>query len=164
MAEEIQIQGSSEVGKIRNPLGVIGLSLITFGVYFFFWYYYVNKEMAEIGKAKGTDECGTNPGNSLLALIPGAFIIVPPYVSEYNATKRLQATERVSGAPEGMDPVLLFLLMIFIGPVGIYFFQTNLNQALQAQAAGGAALGQGAAQAAPPAPEQPVQQPQQPQQ
>ena len=31
MAEEIQISGTNEVGKIRNPLGVVGLSLITLG-------------------------------------------------------------------------------------------------------------------------------------
>ena len=33
MADAIQIRGSSYTGKIRNPLGVIGLSLITFGIY-----------------------------------------------------------------------------------------------------------------------------------
>ena len=91
MAEEVQIQGSSHIGKIRNPLGVIGLSIITIGIYYFFWYYKVNKEMAEIGQARGTEECGTNPGNSLLALIPGFLIIVPPYVSTYKSCKRLNA-------------------------------------------------------------------------
>ena len=162
MAEPVQIQGSSYPGKIRNPLGVVGLGLITFGIYILFWYFYVNKEMAEVGQAKGTEECGTNPTTSVLALIPGGFIIVPPFVSEYNACKRLQATERVTGAPEGMEPALLWLLLIFIGPVGLYLFQSNLNKALQAQAGGGAALGAGAAQAAPPAPEQPAEQAQQP--
>src|SRR5215208_46891 len=32
VAEEVQIQGSSDPGKIRNPLGVIGLTLITLGI------------------------------------------------------------------------------------------------------------------------------------
>ena len=155
MAEEVQIQGSSYPGKIRNPLGVIGLSIITLGIYYFFWYYKVNKEMAEIGQARGTEECGTNPGTSLLALIPGFLIIVPPYVSLYRACKRLNATERVTGAPEGMEAPLLWLLLIFIGPVGLYLFQRNLNRSLEAQAAGGA-LSAGAATPAP-APEVPVQ-------
>ena len=156
MAEEVQIQGSSHIGKIRNPLGVIGLSIITIGIYYFFWYYKVNKEMAEIGQARGTEECGTNPGNSLLALIPGFLIIVPPYVSTYKSCKRLNATEGVTGAPEGMEAPLLWLLLIFIGPVGLYLFQRNLNRALEAQAGGGA-LSPGVAAPPAPSPEVPAQ-------
>ena len=133
MAEEIQIQGSNERGKLRNPLGVIGLGFITLGIYTIVWYFKVNKEMANVGQAKGTEECGTNPTTSLLALIPGFFIIVPPFVSMYNACKRLSATENVSGAQQGMEPPLLWLLMVFISPIGLYLFQSNLNKALQAQ-------------------------------
>ena len=62
MAEEIQISGSNAVGKIRNPLGVVGLTIVTLGIYFFVWYYKVNKEMAEMGRARGTDEDSAGPG------------------------------------------------------------------------------------------------------
>ena len=53
--------------KIRNPLGVIGLSLITLGIYFFFWWYYVNREMRELGKTRGVD-LGQKPSNSVWAV------------------------------------------------------------------------------------------------
>ena len=43
-----------------------------------------------------------------------------------------------------MEAPLLWLLLIFIGPVGLYLFQRNLNRALEAQAGGGA-LSSGAA-------------------
>lgn len=158
MAEEVQIQGTGEKGKIRNPLGVIGLGFITLGIYTIVWYYKVNKEMAQIGQARGTEECGTNPTTSLLAIIPGAIIIVPPFVSMYNACKRLLATERVTGAPEGLEAPLLWLLLVFISPIGIYLFQRDLNKALESQAGGGAERPlQAPAQTAPPAaPEQPA--------
>jgi hypothetical protein len=135
MAEQVEIKGSAYQGKIRNPLGVVGLGIITLGIYYFVWYYKVNKEMAELGQAKGTEECGTNPTTSLLALFPGGLIIVPPFVSTYKACKRLNASERVVGAPEGIEGPLLWLLFIFIGPVGHYLFQRNLNRVLEAQAA-----------------------------
>ncbi len=112
MAEEVQIQGSPELGKIRHPLGIVGLSLITLGVYWWVWYYKVNKEMAAIGRARGTDECGTSPGTSLLAVTLGALVIVPAFVSIYKTCARLNATERVTGAPEGMEAGLLFLLFV----------------------------------------------------
>ena len=41
--------------------------------------------MVELGRARGTGELGDSPGTSLLALIPGFLIIVPPLVSYYRA-------------------------------------------------------------------------------
>jgi drug/metabolite transporter (DMT)-like permease len=154
MAEEVQIAGSNERGKIRNPLGVIGLTFITLGIYAIFWYYFVNKELAEIGRSKGTDELGDSPGTSVLAITLGAFAIVPPFISIYNFGKRLQAAERVTGAEPGMEPGLLLVLWIFISPVAEYIAQSNLNKVLQAQAGGAGAI--------PAAPAQPQPQTQQP--
>ena len=37
MADEIAITNSGERAKLRNPLGVVGLSLITLGIYYIFW-------------------------------------------------------------------------------------------------------------------------------
>jgi hypothetical protein len=161
MAEPVQIKGSQYVGKIRNPLGVIGLSIITLGIYGLVWYYKTNKELAEIGKAHNTDELGTSPGTSLLAVTLGALVIVPAFLSAYNFCKRLQAAERLTGAPEGMEPGLLFILYVFLSPVAAYIAQSNLNKVLQAQAGGGAGLPASASIPQPaPGPEAPV--PQQP--
>lgn len=139
MAEEVQIQGAGEVGKTRHPLGIIGLMIITIGIYFFVWWFKVNKEMAAIGRARNTDECGDNPTTSLLAMIPGFLIIVPPYVSFYKANVRLNAAERLTGRPEGISPVLMVVLYFVFSPIPIYLFQNNLNKMLQAQAGGAAA-------------------------
>ena len=133
MAEQIEIKGSAYQGKIRNPLGVVGLGIVTLGIYYFVWYFKVNKEMAELGQAKGTEECGTSPGTSLIAVVFGWILIVPPFVSLYRSCKRLNASERVVGNPEGIEAPLLWLLLIFIGPVGHYLFQRNLNRVLEAQ-------------------------------
>ena len=53
MAEEIAIANSGERAKLRNPLGVVGLSLITLGIYYFFWWYYINREMRDLGALAG---------------------------------------------------------------------------------------------------------------
>ena len=140
MAEPVAIQGSSHQGKIRNPLGVIGLSIITLGIYYFVWYYKVNKEMAEIGQARGTEECGTSPGDLARGHHPGLHPDHPAVLLAYKACTRLTATEGITGAQEGMEPPLLWLLLILVGPVGLYLFQRNLNRSLEAQAGGANAL------------------------
>lgn len=138
MAEPVEIRGSSHPAKLRNPLGVVALSFVTLGIYYVIWYFKVNKEMAELGKANGTERCGTSPGTSLVAMIPGFILIVPPYVSLYRSCSRLNASEQTVGRPEGVEAPLLWLLLILLGPVGQYLFQRNLNRVLEAQAGAGA--------------------------
>ena len=59
------------VAKIRSPIAVVIFSIITLGIYQVFWWYYVNREMADYGRARGTSELGDNPAKSTLALFPG---------------------------------------------------------------------------------------------
>jgi hypothetical protein len=133
MAIPVDIEGAGTQGKVRNPLGVVGLSFITLGIYAIFWYYFVNKEMAEVGRARKTNELGDSPGTSVLAITLGALVIVPAFISLYNAWKRLNSGERLTGLT-GMEPGLGLLLWIFISPVALYIFQANWNKVLEAQA------------------------------
>jgi hypothetical protein len=157
--QEIQIAGSNEVGKIRDPL--ITALLLFVPLYGIFWYFYVNKEMAEIGQARGTTEAGDNPTNSVLAVFPGVLACgIPTFISYFKACGRLQAAERITGSEEGMDPPLLFLLLLLLSPVGVYIFQQNMNKVLQAQLQGaGGQLPPQQPQQAPPAEAPQEQQP-----
>ena len=133
MAIPVEIEGAGTQGKVRNPLAVIGLSFITLGIYAIFWYYFVNKEMAEVGRARNTNDLGDSPGTSVLAVTLGALVIVPAFISLYNAWKRLNSGERLTGLT-GMEPGLGLVLWIFIWPVAQYLFQSNWNKVLEAQA------------------------------
>jgi hypothetical protein len=135
MAYPVEIRGTGTEGKIRNPLGVIALSFVTLGIYSIFWYYFVNKEMAALGRARNSDELGDSPGTSVLAVTLGILLIVPPFVSLYHAWKRLSSGERLTER-SGMEAGLGFLLTIFISPVGHYIFQSNWNKVLEAQTSG----------------------------
>jgi hypothetical protein len=159
-APEVPIKGGNAQVKLRNPVNSALLSLVPF--YGIFWYYYVNREMADLGKARGTGECGDNPTNSLLALIPGAFIIVPPFISMWNACKRLQAAQRIAGIPEAQiaNNAIVFILFLVFSPLGIWMFQAELNKVWASETEGGAALlASGPAAGAPVASTGPVSEP-----
>ncbi len=132
MAVPIETHGSGSPAKIRNPLGVVGLTFVTLGIYGIFWYYFVNKEMAEFGRARNSNELGDSPGKSVLAITLGALIIVPPFISIYNSWKRLNSGERLTGRT-GMEAGLGLVLWIFLYPVAQYIFQSNWNKVLEAQ-------------------------------
>ena len=155
MAEEIAIANSGERAKLRNPLGVVGLSLVTLGIYYVFWWYFINREMRDFGRARGAD-LGQSPGNSVLAITLGALIIVPAIVSMWRTSDRISSTEEVAGVERGAEGPIIFILLLLIGPVGIWYAQSELNKAWEAQASGAPpslpATEQSAAPAPPPAP------------
>jgi len=138
LAEEVQIRSSQAVAKVRNPLAPALLPFITFGIYALVWYYKINKEMAELGRARNTDELGDSPGTSLLAVTLGAFIIVPPFVSSFRTCQRVEKAQRMSGHPEPTSAGLLFVLSIFIFPVAYYMMQDGLNKVWEGERQGDA--------------------------
>ncbi len=137
MAEEVQIRNGQGVAKVRNPLAPALLPFITFGIYALVWYYKINKEMAELGRARNTQELGDSPGKSLLAVTLGALILVPAIISVFNTCKRVETAQRMGGRPEPMSAGLLFVLAIFIGPVAYYLMQDGLNKVWEGERQGG---------------------------
>jgi hypothetical protein len=77
MASEVLISGTEDRAKIRNPWGVLGLFVITLGIYGWFWWYYINREMRDLGRARGVSGLGTDPGLSVAAYVAGAFVLIP---------------------------------------------------------------------------------------
>jgi 4-amino-4-deoxy-L-arabinose transferase-like glycosyltransferase len=154
MAEEVALAGTQARAKLRNPWGVLGLTLITLGIYWFFWWYYLNREMRDFGRARGVD-LGQNPGNSVLAVTLGALIIIPAIVSMWTTSDRIQRTEETAGVDRPASGPIIFILLLLIGPVGIWYAQNELNKAWRAQASGAAATlpsSEASVQPAPPPP------------
>jgi Domain of unknown function (DUF4234) len=147
--------------KLRNPVTVLLLDLVTIGIYGLFWWYYANREMAELGRSKGTTELGQNPTNSVLALFPGGLIIVPAIITMINTGKRVKAAQRLSGQQEEANEWIGLLLMLVFAPVGLWYLQEQLNKvwAVEAEAP---ALEPGAAQPAQAPPPPPAGEPAQP--
>ena len=146
MAEDVQIRGSQEMARIRNPLAPALLGFVTFFIYNIVWYFKINKEMAALGQATGrTEELGDSPGTSVLAITLGAFVLVPPFLSYFNTFKRQQAMRNMTTPGDnGVEPGLGLILAIFIAPVAFYMLQDSLNKGWQAQAGGGGQVGVGA--------------------
>jgi hypothetical protein len=122
MAEMVTIDGQQY--KKRNPLGVLGLSFLTLGVYFFVWYYKINEELR-----RAENDEGISPTRSLMAMIFGWLIIVPPFIAMYNTAKHVQSVEARRGVGQTVEPALTVVLMfLFSFGNGIYV-QEHLNRA-----------------------------------
>jgi Domain of unknown function (DUF4234) len=97
MAYEMKIRGTEHEVKVRNPWAVALLPIITLGIYHIVWWYKINKELKAYGEAKGFD-LGQNPTNSVLALVPGFLLIIPPWSATGAAPSASRAPRRSPGA------------------------------------------------------------------
>jgi hypothetical protein len=125
MAYEVNAYGATP--KVRNPLGVIGLTIITIGIYGIVWYYKVNKELKDFGRVyKDQDLADSNPTNSVLAIVPGFLLIIPPIVSYYRFIGRVRKVQRI-GQSELTSGWLVLVLYLVISIVVPAYVQSGLN-------------------------------------
>jgi Domain of unknown function (DUF4234) len=121
MAETVTIEGQSYLK--RNPLGVLGLSFITIGIYFFYWYYKVNEEVQRF-----EHDDTMSPVRSLMAMIFGWIIIVPPFIAMYNTANHVRRVEeRLSIQPQ-LEPALVIVIMLFVSIGNGVYIQEHLNR------------------------------------
>jgi hypothetical protein len=132
MAEELQIRGSNDRIKVRSPWAVALLPLVTLGIYHLVWWYRINCELRDFGRARGRD-LGQNPTNSVLALFPGSLIIVPPFVTYWRGTKRVQEAARIGGR-EPVNGWIALILFLFLS-IGFWaYLQHSLNEVWRSEA------------------------------
>jgi hypothetical protein len=121
MAEILTIQGQQY--KKRSPLGVLGLSIITATIYFFVWYYKINDEVRRF-----ENDQTISPTRSLMAMIFGWLIIVPPFIAMYNTAKHIQAMETRVGARQTVEPALTIVLMFVFSIGNTIYIQEHMNR------------------------------------
>ena len=103
--------------KQRSPLAVIGLTIITFGIYGIVWQVKTKNEM-----------------NSLGAEIPTAWLLIVPIVQYYWLWKYCAGVEKVTNGRQSQ--VLSFVLLFLIGIIGMAILQSEFNKVGTAVAGG----------------------------
>jgi hypothetical protein len=121
VAEDITIEGQRY--RRRHPLGVLGLSFLTLGIYYFYWYYQVNDELRRFEH----DE-SISPVRSLMAVLFGWIIIVPPFIALWNTATHIERAERRVGVTSAIEPVLVLVFQIVFSLVNPPYMQDHMNR------------------------------------
>jgi hypothetical protein len=145
MAQEVEFGGKGGEGKIRSFGVGLGLTVLTFGIYGFCWYYFVNNELKDVGLSKDDQNLGqSNPAMSVTAVVLGAFTAwVAPLLSIYNYGQRILRAQRLSGIEkqDQINPVTAFLLyfpgVLLIVPLFFHYWYVTKHQNMALRAAAG---------------------------
>lgn len=119
----LETRSPQNVIKRRNVLAVwIGLPLITFGLYHWFWYVKINSELRD-----SNPRIDVKPFFAWLALVPGAILVIPPFVTMYNTGKRIAQAQADAGIGSSCSPVIGVVLMFVFG-LNTLYYQSELNK------------------------------------
>lgn len=137
MATEVFLGDSELRAKARNPWGVLGLSIVTLGIYSIFWWYYINRELRDLGRAKGVAGLGDSPGLSTAAFALGGWAFYIPLIwTIVTTTRRVQAAHRATNQLDVLSGWLAAVIWIFtLGLGGLVFTQYELNKMWRGQRA-----------------------------
>ncbi|MBV9100574.1 MAG: DUF4234 domain-containing protein [Candidatus Dormibacteraeota bacterium] len=120
MATDVHIGG--ETYKKRNIFAVwLLLPLITLGVYHVVWWYKINNEARRY-----LGDPSIKPVLSVLALVPGFVIIVPPLVSVYRTGERVRRMQQRAGLVNQTTPWIA-LALSFVFSLHSLYIQMGLN-------------------------------------
>jgi hypothetical protein len=139
MADTVQIGNTGHTAKVRHPVAVSIFSFITLGIYFVYWWYQVNREVLDLGRARNVAGLGDNPTVSALAMFPGVLVIVPPYVSLYNGVKRFQRAQQATLEDSTLNGWIVLALIVaglftvFAAAVVPGYIQAELNKIWETQ-------------------------------
>ena len=97
--------------KVQSPVVLVGLSVVTLGLYLPVWYYRVNREMRDLGRARGDIVLAmSRPAHSAWALIAGSFVVVPTIVSIIGTMDRIRRCECLFACADGAGTKVVALV------------------------------------------------------
>jgi hypothetical protein len=95
--------------KNRNPIAVLLLVFVTFGIYALVWYVKTKEEM-----------------NSQGASIPTAWLLIVPIANLYWVWKYCEGVQHVTHGAQSQ--ALAFVLLLLLGPIGMAVVQSGFNK------------------------------------
>lgn len=103
----------------RSVGTAILLSIVTFGIYWLYWYYVINEEIRQLGRGR----IEVSPGLALFA----QFIPIAGLISIYNTASRLETVKRAENDPHSVSAVACLLAAIFLPFVYTAIVQGGVN-------------------------------------
>lgn len=130
MAQTVTIPDVGSTAKIRNPWGTLALALVTLGIYSLVWWYKINRELRDLGRAERVEGLGDSPGLSTLAMalggLTGHIATVWTIVTTSRRIYRAQKLTDARGRFNGWIAAALWIFTLGLG--SMVYTQAQLNR------------------------------------
>jgi len=131
VARTVEVRGLSI--KLRRPWICFLLALITFGIYYLYWYYVSNRDLNDYGERRDepSNPLAVSAGVATLAISLGGLLIIPPFVSQWRFYRRIRKAQQLANLDPQINHVagfVLFLVALFLLPFEIPYAQSHLDR------------------------------------
>ena len=110
--------------KQRNAILVwLVWPILTLGIYHLVWYYKIHNEMLHFDPRQPI-----KPAGSLLTIMFGWIIIVPPFIAMYNTARHVRTIEERLSMPSQLEPALVIIIMLLFSIANGLYIQEHLNR------------------------------------
>ncbi len=114
---------TGRAGKTRNVILVwLVWPILTLGIYFFVWWYKINREARDFDS-----RIEVNPTLSMLAVLIGWIIIIPPFITAYTTGERIGQMQEAAGMERTCIGWIGLILSFFFNLEALYY-QLELNK------------------------------------
>jgi hypothetical protein len=116
--------------KVRNPFAIAALMVLTLGFYGWYWWFEVNRELMDFGRATNEPGFGDSPWRSTLAYVFGVYLLFIPTIFTIVGTslriQNAQLSARSSSFLNGWLAAFLWIFGLVVG--GVVYSQVCLNR------------------------------------
>ncbi|MGH9045343.1 MAG: DUF4234 domain-containing protein [Acidimicrobiales bacterium] len=102
----VPADGLAALGKDRSPAGILGLSIVTLGIYYLVWYGKLNGEIQRHDR-----DINVEPGWAVVAML----FPIANAISAYSTAARIRQMQLDDGRTDTISPVVALLLFLFLG-------------------------------------------------
>ena len=133
VSHDVYIEATRKTAKVRNPWLVLLFTVLTVGIYLCFWWYFVNREMVDLGRSRATPELGDNPGQSTAAYVLGALTIYVPLIwTVITTNQRIRRAQRLTIGLRHRAWLAWLVWIFTFGLGGAFYMQYELNRVWRA--------------------------------
>jgi Domain of unknown function (DUF4234) len=93
---------TTTIGKSRSSKAIVGLNLITLGLYSIYWWFEINRELRDLGETYEAPELRNRPALSAVAFGLGGCLLVPYVWTAVTTSRRIRSARRVVGITSPM--------------------------------------------------------------
>jgi Domain of unknown function (DUF4234) len=118
-AADVELRGAHV--RVRALWAVVALFVVTLGLpYYLVWYYRINRELRDFGRALGDpNPLDVSPAVALLAVTAGGVVVVPGVVSVLRTFRRIRHAQQLVGARERLNDRLGIALLLAATGLGL---------------------------------------------
>jgi hypothetical protein len=132
---EVLLDDHGAIAQVQSPSSVGTLSFASLFLLLYYplavvpWWYRINRELRDLGRARGVESLGRSPALSAVAFLGATLYGLPALITVYRTCRRIRTAQQLVGVADRLKPPWALMLgILFCPPLLFAYLQGALNK------------------------------------